>query len=167
MESLAPVSGWLEQTSLSHALAETAWAVPLLQSIHILSVAVVFSSVMLLNVRLAGFAGKEFPLRSDVLRFYPWIWRALLVLVTTGFLQIMAEPARELLNWIFWTKMGLVVAASLITAPMRSRIDDVRFADLAPGKRSLIRSAALLSLLLWTTVIICGRWIAYAGGPTG
>lgn len=165
MESMASLSDWLAQTSLSHAIAESAWAVATLQSFHIMSVAVVFSSVMMLNFRLAGITGKQQPLRSNVLRFYPWIWSALLVLMTTGFFQIMAEPARELLNWIFWTKMGLVVAASLVTAPIRSRIEDVRFADMASGKRGMIRASASISLVLWVAVITCGRWIAYAGGP--
>lgn len=165
MESMTSISDWLAETSLSHAIAESGWAVPLLQSIHILSVAAVFSAVMMLDFRLAGITGAQQPLRSNVLRFYPWIWWALLVLMTTGFFQIMAEPARELLNWIFWTKMGLVVAAALVTAPIRSRIEDVRFADMAPGKRGMIRACALVSLVLWVTVITCGRWIAYAGGP--
>jgi hypothetical protein len=165
MESMTPISDWLAQTSLSQVIAESAWAVPTLQSIHIMSVAVVFSSVMMLDLRLAGITGAQQPLRSNVVRFYPWIWRALLVLVTTGFFQIMAEPARELLNWIFWTKMGLVIAACLVTAPTRSRVEDVRFADMAPAKRRVIRASALVSLVLWVAVITCGRWIAYAGGP--
>ena len=167
MDSMVPLSDWLAQTGLSLALTETTWAVPLLQSIHILSVAVVFSSVMMLDLQLAGIVGRQQPLRSNVLRFYPWIWCGLVVLIITGFFQIMAEPARELLNWIFWTKMTLVVAAALVTGPVRSRIEDIRFADMAPGKRHLIRATALVSLLLWVSVIICGRWIAYAGGPAG
>ena len=165
MESMASIAAWLAQTSLSHTLAESSWAVPALQSIHIMSVAVVLSSVMMLNVRLAGFIGRKQPLRSNSMRFYPWIWGALLVLVATGLFQIMAEPERELLNWIFWTKMGLIVAASLITAPVRSRIDDVRYAEMAPAKRNILRALAMASLVLWILVITCGRWIAYAGGP--
>jgi hypothetical protein len=145
MVSMTPISEWLAQTSLSQAIAGSAWAVPTLQSIHI--------------------TGAQQPLRSNVVRFYPWIWRALLVLVTTGFFQIMAEPARELLNWIFWIKMSLVIAACLVTAPTRSRVEEVRFADMAPAKRSMIRVIALVSLVLWVAVITCGRWIAYAGGP--
>ena len=167
MELMVPTAAWLAQTSLSRSLAENSWAVPTLQSIHIMSVAVVLSSVMMLDVRLAGFIGREQPLRSNSMRFYPWIWGALLALVTTGIFQIMAEPERELLNWIFWTKMGLIVAASVITAPVRSRIDDVRFAEIAPAKRNILRAAAMASLVLWILVITCGRWIAYAGGPAG
>ena len=166
MESMAPFSQWLASTSLSHALDVSTWAVPVLQSIHIMAVATVFASVMMLDFRLAGIVGRRQPLRSNILRYYPWIWCALLVLIATGLFQITAEPKRELLNWIFWTKMGLIVVASLVTAPVRSQIEDVQFGAMAPAKRVLIRTSALVSLVLWIGVITCGRWIAYAGGPT-
>ena len=58
MESMASLSDWLAQTSLSHAIAESGWAVPTLQSFHIMAVAVVFSSVVMLDFRLAGITGK-------------------------------------------------------------------------------------------------------------
>ena len=167
MASMVVFSSWLAQTQLSIAIADRAWTVPLLQSVHIISVAIVLSSVAMLDLRLAGVIGRGDPLRSAALRFYPWIWGALAVLILTGFFQIMAEPARELLNWIFWTKMGLIITASLITAPLRSRLEELRIGELPSGKRNLIRGCALLSLALWVGVVICGRWIAYAGGPTG
>ena len=103
-------------------------------------------------------------MRDLTLRFYPWIWGALAVLLTTGFFQIMAEPARELLNWIFLTKMGLIIAAVLFTAPVRRLLEDCRYRDLPPAKRRTIRACALVSLILWVAVVVCGRWIAYAGG---
>ena len=164
MPTLHAVSDWLAGTSLSMAVAGHAWAVPSLQSVHILSVAIVMSSVAMLDLRLAGFIGREQSLRDLTLRFYPWIWGALLVLLTTGFFQIMAEPARELLNWIFLTKMGLIIAAVLFTAPLRQMLEDCRYRDLAPGKRAIIRGCAVISLILWVGVVVCGRWIAYAGG---
>lgn len=163
METLTSISDWLASTSLSVGLAATFWAVPTLQSIHILSIGIILASLAMLDLRLAGFIGREQSMRELTVRFYPWIWGALGVLIVTGILQIMAEPARELLNWIFWTKMGLIVAAVLFTAPVRLLLEDCRYRDLAASKRLLVRSCALISLLLWVMVVTCGRWIAYAG----
>lgn len=165
MSTMHQVSGWLSATSLSSAIADRAWAVPTLQSIHILSIGIVMASVAMLDLRLAGFIGREQSMRGLTLRFYPWIWGALTVLLTTGLLQIMAEPGRELLNWIFWTKMALIVAAVLFTAPVRTLLEDCRYRDLSAHKRAVIRGCALASLLLWVAVVTCGRWIAYAGAP--
>ena len=162
---MTPFSDWLAQTAFSTGLSGIPWAVPLLQSIHILAIGIVFSSVAMLDLRLAGLIGRETSLRDTAQRFLPWIWVALAVLLGTGLLQIMAEPARELLNWIFWTKMGLVVAATATTALVGRTLEEGRFRDLAAGKRRKVRIGAGVSLVLWIVVITCGRWIAYAGAP--
>ncbi len=159
-------SAWLASTGLSSAVADRAWAVPTLQSIHILAIGIVMASIAMLDLRLAGFLGREQSMRGLTIRFYPWIWGALAVLIATGFLQIMAEPARELLNWIFWTKMALIIGAVLFTAPVRRLLEDCRYRELPAGKRAVVRTCALMSLLLWVAVLICGRWIAYAGALT-
>lgn len=163
METLTSVSDWLASTSLSIGIASRFWAVPTLQSIHILAIGIILASLAMLDLRLAGFIGREQSMRELTIRFYPWVWGALGVLIVTGCLQIMAEPARELLNWIFWTKMGLIVVAVLFTAPVRMMLEDCRYRDLAQGKRLVVRSCALISLTLWVLVVTCGRWIAYAG----
>ena len=165
MMDMRAVSEWLSQTSLSSAIADRFWAVPTLQSIHILSIGIVMSSIAMLDLRLAGFLGREHSVRSMTLRFYPWVWGALGVLLATGLLQIMAEPGRELLNWIFWTKMGLILGAVAFTLPVRRLLQDCPFRDLPAGTRTIVRVCAMLSLLLWVLVVVCGRWIAYAGAP--
>ena len=165
MPDMKAMSDWLAQTPLSSAIADRSWAVPTLQSIHILAIGFVMASIAMLDLRLAGFIGREQSMRGLTMRFYPWIWGALAVLLTTGYLQVMAEPARELLNWIFWTKMGLILGVVLFTAPVRRLLEDCRFRDLPAGKRAIVRTCALLSLLLWVMVLVCGRWIAYAGAP--
>ena len=163
MSTMARISDWLAATEASIAVSGTTWAVPTVQSIHILAIAVVLSSVAMLDLRLAGLIGREQPVRSMALRFYPWIWTALGVLLATGLVMIVAEPERELRNWIFWTKMGLIVAAILATLPVRRWLDECRFRDLPPARRTAVRAFALVSLIFWVLVIVCGRWIAYAG----
>ena len=167
METLIGLSDWLAASGVTVWLASQAWVVPSLQSVHLLAISIILASLAMLDLRLAGLIGREESMRELTLRFYPWIWGALAVLVVTGFLQIMAEPARELLNWVFWTKMGLIVVAVLFTAPVRRMLEDCRFRDLAPAKRRRLRMFALVSLVLWVLVVTCGRWIAYAGDLTG
>jgi hypothetical protein len=163
MEPLISLSDWLAATSLSEGLATRLWVVPTLQSIHIMAIGVILASSAMLNMRIAGIIDREQSLRELAVRFYPWIWGALGVLVITGILQIMAEPHREFLNWLFWTKMGLLLAALACAAPVRRLVEDCRYRDLAPGKRRVLRACALISLALWIAIIACGRWIAYAG----
>ena len=85
MSGLQATSDWLASTQLSVAIASRAWTVPTLQSIHILSIAIVMASVALLDLRLAGLLGRARSLRGDNLRLYPWSWGALAVLlILTG-----------------------------------------------------------------------------------
>lgn len=163
MSVMAKVSDWLAATPLSAAASGTEWVVPTVQSIHILAIAIVLSSVAMLDLRLAGFIGREQPIRSMSLRYYPWILSALAVLLATGLVMIMAEPERELRNWIFWAKMALIVAAVIATLPVRRMLEECRYRDMSQSRRAAVRAFALLSLLFWVLVVVCGRWIAYAG----
>lgn len=163
METLEALSEALAGTGLSEWLGMTLWAVPMLQSVHIVSIGIVLASSVMLNMRLAGIIGREQSLREMTRVFYPWIIGALLVLTTTGFFQVMAEPGRELLNWIFLLKMVLVIAAVGVTFPIKRLLEDRTFPELAPGKQALFRTCAVVSLILWIAIITCGRWIAYAG----
>ena len=158
------VSAWIAATSVNTTIQSTPWIVPTVQSIHILSIAIVMSSIAMLDLRLAGLIGRHQSVQGLTARFYPWIWGALVVLLLTGIVMILGEPRRELLNWVFWTKMGLLVAAILFTAPVRKLLEDCRYRELPAAKRRTIRTCAFLSLLLWVGVVTCGRWIAYIGG---
>lgn len=157
------LSAWLTATSLSTTIKVNSWLIPTVQSVHILAIGIVMGSIAILDLRLAGVVGREESMRGMTERFYPWIWGALVVLLLTGIVMIIGEPARELLNRLFWTKMALIGGAVLFTAPVRTILEDCRYRDLPPRKRAMIRMCGVLSLVLWVAVLTCGRWIAYTG----
>ena len=51
---LREFAAWLAATPLSHTLQEVTWIVPASQSLHIMALAVVFSSALMINLRLLG-----------------------------------------------------------------------------------------------------------------
>lgn len=163
MSTMQAVSETLATTPFSTWIQNTSWVVPAVQSVHILAIAVVMSSIAMLDLRLAGLIGRHQSMQGLTARFYPWIWGALVVLLLTGLVMIFGEPARELRNWVFWTKMVLILGAILFTAPVRTMLEDCRYRDLSTAKQAKIRTCAMLSLILWVAVVTCGRWIAYAG----
>jgi len=143
---------WLQATRLSVAIQSSSWMVPLLQSIHIVLIGVVFVSVLLLVLRVLGVARTE-QLPSVVwAQFAPWLRRGVTLLALTGLVLIISEPVREFTAVSFWLKMlllalGLSAIAVLGKALRRD----------APASRGL----AVLTLLLWIAVIFFGRAIAY------
>lgn len=143
---------WLQATPLSIAIQSTSWLIPLLQSIHIVMIGLVFVAVLLLVLRVLGLARVD-ELPSTVwARFSPWLRRGVTVLALTGVVLIISEPVREFTAVSFWLKMlllalGLTCLASLGTALRRD----------APASRGL----AVLTLLVWVAIVFFGRAIAY------
>jgi hypothetical protein len=157
-----PLANWLGATSLSRSIQTAGWIIPALQTIHILCVAVLFSSALLAGLRLLGVFERELPLTSVMRRFLPAIWPVLLILLTTGTLLIVAEPKRSLLNSTFYLKMALLAFAILLTAGIqRSLSIDPNFWDKNNLRQAAGWFAAALSILIWTGIIFAGRWIAY------
>jgi uncharacterized membrane protein len=155
MEALVSL---LMDNALGMAMGETSWAVPLVQSIHIIAIAAVMGAVLISNLRVAGLMapGAAFPVVER--RFTPVMWVGLLVLFVSGALLILSEPDRALLNWVFQLKMILLVLvvalSSIVQRLMRGR-----------GERSsgpLLMAAAFVALGLWAVIVLCGRWIAYS-----
>jgi hypothetical protein len=161
---LAELSRWLAGTAASETIQNVAWIIPLVQTIHILALAIVLSSIGMLDLRLMGLAGLRVSISGMAARFLPWIWGALIVLAATGAILITGEPARSLLNPAFQAKMALLGAAILVTLAFQHTVRrNAGFWDLSPARRGLARLTALISLSLWLSIAVCGRLIAYVG----
>src|SRR5688572_7765158 len=93
---------WLELTAVSVAIKETDWIIPLVQSIHIITIAIVFGSILMLALRVLGLIRIDQAPAVVLARFSPWIRRGLLVLLLTGTLLVLGEPIREIMSLSFW-----------------------------------------------------------------
>jgi hypothetical protein len=160
--ALSEFSRWLAATPLSHIIQTTKWVIPTLQTVHILSVAVVFSSAVLVDLRLWRLLNRDLPLPEVARRFLPTIWPVLLVLLITGSLLIIGEPRRSLLNSTFYLKMALLAVAIVFTAWLQWTLSSSpNFWDKNRGRRMAGQLAATLSIVVWCGILFAGRWIAY------
>jgi hypothetical protein len=157
---LLGLSKWLSATSLSSAIQTIGWIIPTLQTIHILGVAVLFSSAILVDLRVLGLLQRDVPLPEVAQRFLPVIWPLLLVLLVSGSLLIIGEPRRTLLNTTFCLKMALLLVAIVLTAGLQRSIAAPHW-ESSRGRRVARRLAAAVSLLVWCGILFAGRWIAY------
>ena len=160
--ALSEFSRWLAATPLSHVIQTTKWVIPTLQTVHILSVAVVFSSAVLVDLRLWRLLNRDLPLPEVARRFLPTVWPVLLVLLITGSLLIIGEPRRSLLNSTFYLKMALLAVAIVLTAWLQWTLSSSpNFWDKNRGRRMAGQLAATLSIMVWCGILFAGRWIAY------
>jgi hypothetical protein len=157
---LVRFSDWLGATSIAQTVAEKFWIVPALQTVHILSVAVVLAGVVFINLRIVGVLDRGQTVRALLDRFLRPIAVAVAVLAITGLLLIAGEPTRAIFRVVFWSKMALIVLAVILTWSHRGfyrQSGEGPEIAATPARRII----ALVALLAWLAVIVAGRWIAY------
>jgi hypothetical protein len=153
---------WLSTTSLSVAFQSANWFVPLVQTVHIIAIAALLMTLYLIGIRLLGLNSRSPSLAVTMTNSKIWIWSALCVLLVTGMLLTITEPSRELLNWVFRTKMVLVLLLAAIVAIVQSRLQhDPEYWNVSARRRLLGRCVGVLVLIIGAGIITAGRWIAY------
>jgi hypothetical protein len=157
-----PFADWIATAPLSTALKEYSWIVPTSQSLHIVSIALLFSAALLINARLCGLGYLHRSILQTIDTLTPWVWRALLVLVATGTLQTIAEPVRQFVTPVFWIKLLLIVINTTMTFAFARLARGTAASWTATGGRPPgARTFAALSTLMWVGIIVCGRFIGY------
>ena len=101
----------VDQTALSQAIQGALWVIPTIQTVHILAIAALMAAALLTNLRMAGWHGKDRAIADVVRPLQPVIWWALPVLLLSGAVLIIGEPARALKNASFQWKLVLITGA--------------------------------------------------------
>jgi magnesium-transporting ATPase (P-type) len=153
---------WLSKTNVSVAFQSATWFVPTVQTVHIICIAILLTSVYVMSFRLMGVTRGGQPLAVLIAKSTPWVWITLCVLLGTGILLTITEPARELLNWVFRVKMLLVVAlaAILLVVQNRMRRSPEYFTE-SPARRLAARAIGIAAVIIGAGIVTAGRWIAY------
>ena len=130
-----------------------AYAYPLLEVLHIVGIAMLLGSLVLLELRVWGF-GAALPIGPLARLALPLTLAGFMLAATSGSLMFASQPGDLIANRIFVVKMGLVMLAGLNAASFHARGGVTRVDRMA-------RIQTLLSVGIWLAVIFCGRWIAY------
>ena len=154
---------WLSTTALSVFIQNNnAWAIPAIQSIHIIGIGVVVGSVFMIDLRILGWAGMDQSLRQTTNRFGPWLTGSLWLLLATGILMVVGEPVRELVTVSFWLKMFLVAVGALVAMIFQKSLRrHEQHWEETLVKRGSVKTLAILTFLVWMGIIVLGRLIAY------
>jgi hypothetical protein len=158
---------WLATTRWSVALHGSVYVWPLLESTHVLCLALFVGTTAMLDLRLLGVAMTHVPALAFTQRLLPWTRAAFAIMVTTGVLLFTATPVTYFDSLFFRIKLILLAAAGVnvwfFHARTRRRIADWDSAVVPP---TAARVAAIVSLSAWTGVVIAGRLVAYEDSPT-
>jgi hypothetical protein len=143
---LTEVWTWLEATRLATTIRQSLWLYPALESTHLLAMATVVGAAVVLDVRLLGRApGLPVPALLD--HVVTLVWAGLAVSVSSGLLLFAAHATEQAAKPLLWVKLSLLAAAGVNAWAFR--------------RTGWARLAAVLSLLFWAGVVVCGRLLAY------
>jgi hypothetical protein len=151
---------WLQTTPISATFQSLTWFIPLVQSIHIVGIGVVFGSSLMISLRVLGRMRADEPFPAVWARFAPWMWIGLVVMLLTGALLVIGEPVREFTTLSFWLKMTLLAIVVVMTAIFGRVLRPAAPPAGAPFSAGA-RTTAVAILVLWVGIIFLGRAIAY------
>ena len=154
---------WLEGSALGHAVRGAGvWTYGVINLIHILGVASLFGSILILDLRLLG-AWKRVPLAAIARPAEQIATIGFLVAASSG-LCLLATNATEYIGNVFLMVKFPAIFIGLLNAALLRRVAAWREREARPlttiEERRLAISGAV-SLGAWLTAVSAGRLIGY------
>jgi hypothetical protein len=155
----------LQQSGLSEWMRASLKALPIIESIHVMAVATVYGTILLVDLRLLGLRDVGRPFTRVFKEMVRWTWLGFAVAVVTGSLLFLPNARTYIANTAFALKMVSLVLAGINMAVFEfTTLKSVASWDSAPRSPLGARIAGALSILIWTSVIVFGRWIGFTKG---
>ena len=146
----------------SVAIRESLNAYPILLTSHVIGMCVFAGLVMMMDFRLAGFGNKSTSITDVQGRLFPWQMVGMVVSTITGLTLVYGQPTRFSTNIFFLVKMVIMLLAAVNALAFHYStylsIDKWERRPVLPFGAKL---AGVLSVVLWVSVILSGRLIAY------
>jgi uncharacterized membrane protein len=156
----------LEASGLATRIRDGLWLFPLVESTHVIGLALVFGTIAIIDLRLLGIASRHRSFQrmsSDILK---WTWAAFALTALTGSLMFITNAQVYYHNFFFRTKMLLLVLAgvNILVFELTAGRTIVRW-DKEPSAPAIGKAVAVVSLAIWIGVIFMGRMIGFTTRP--
>ena len=158
---LADVLGALQDVALIEALRRSRWVYPFVNAGHIVGIALLFGSVVPLDLRLIG-VWQRLPIGPMARTLLPVALGGLGLAVLTGALLFSVSAVRYAGLTLFQIKLLLILAAlaNLVLLHATTAWAAHHHGEL-PGTTARLQVAGALSLGLWLSTIVAGRMLGY------
>jgi hypothetical protein len=165
---IAVILKWLEATAVAGKIRGSLYLFPLIESTHVLGLALVFGTIAIIDLRLLGIASTQRRVTrmwSDILK---WTWAAFALTALTGALMFITNATVYYHNFFFRTKMLLLAltGVNMFVFDLTAR-RTLSSWDKAPAAPRAGRIVAALSLVMWIGIIFMGRIIGFTTTRSG
>lgn len=142
-------------------MREELWLYPAVEIVHITGFVLLAGSIAVLDLRLLGLS-RRLPVRALAAHVLPWSFGALLLIVPSGLLMFIAHAGDLVGNPAFIAKMALLICAGLNAALFHAGVfRGVAGWDAGTAVPAAAKAHAAASLLIWISILACGRLLAY------
>jgi hypothetical protein len=150
---------WLDDTPLSHWVAETTWVYPTLETTHTIGMALLIGSLGLVDLRVLGFK-PELPL-LETQRLLPLAWLGFTLNAISGTLLFISDSVMFYSSYTFRIKIALIILGGINAALLGQKVFQPASAGATSPPTVGAKWIAGTSLVFWFGAIIAGRLIAY------
>ena len=151
----------LEYLPLAMEIGAT-WWFPLLESIHVVSITLLLGSILMVDLRLLGIAAMPYAVSGMIRELVPWTLMAFIVSVITGLGLFITRASAHMNNPAFQWKLILLALAGINMLYFHGRgYRQIAQWDTGSSMPWQGRLAGALSLLLWSGVMLSGRWVGH------
>lgn len=152
---------WLETLPIAAEIGAT-WWFPFMESLHVLSLVIMLGAIVMLDLRVLGWAAMPYSISSLNRELVPWSAVTFVVANVTGLAMFITRASHHVENPAFQLKMLLLLLAGVNIAYFHFRVlRTVSLWDTQARAPLAARLAAAASLSLWIGVTLAGRWIGH------
>jgi hypothetical protein len=142
----------IDQSALASFVRDTIWVYPLMLTLHAIGLAFAAGVSVAMALRVLGVAS-ALPL-APMRKLQPLFYTALTVNAVSGVGLVLNNPAKWLVDPLFYVKLTLLLFALIDTQLLVRTFAAARTVANA-------RALAIVSLVLWAGAITAGRLLAY------
>jgi hypothetical protein len=155
-ESFLPFFEWCGKTWLGTTVRDTVWAFPVIETFHLLALAVLLGTVLIVNLRAFGLGARYASGLQTARELEPWMLVSVAVLILSGIPMFLSEPMKCYESYSFPIKMGLLLLAILWHFTIQRKWT-------APAAETRFKGklAACFSIVLWLGIGMAGKGIPY------
>lgn len=156
--SLLEICRWIQYSAPLVEMRASPWLFPAIATVHLFGLAVIGGAVLLVDLRLLGLGLRGQPAADVVRDAERWLVRGLYIAIPTGILLFMCFATKYYYLAFFWVKLAALILVIAFTFSVRRRVAMETESD---ANRARHRLVAVVSLSLWTTVALGGRYIGF------
>jgi hypothetical protein len=159
---MMPLFHWIQNTSWATSFRQADLLFPIIEGSHILALSFSVGLILIFDLRLLGIAFRIEPVSRIMRQVMPWALPGFGVMFVTGLMLFFAQAESVYTNTYFRVKVLMLALLGLNAVfyqykyyPHMAKWDN---AEAAPAGPKIV---AIVSLVLWMLVIVCGRLTAY------